>query len=1381
MLIRFRLYLSLALVCAVMHCVASGQTSADDSRNDESLRRLRERVSPIARQMLPDPERGSAFELLWETELTDFFGQLIFEGHLNVLGEFVHTDDAGVTVLDVTSITAPPAGTTRALQIAPLPGQTQQSCYSVDSSLDGAIVATFTSFFPDSSSTSRVGFFPAGASSPSWTQSIPGRSYEIRFTPDGDILAIGNLGSASGSFAMLMDPFFGGVVWYREFSGVGIFQSEFGTPTSDFDAAGNVLVSATQNLQFAVRRLDLSTGFDSWDAFSIDVPSFPFRQKVRVGRKTGHTFAGFTPNDRAGVQVICLGDDGGLLWDFELTDTGSGGELEFLDLAVALDESCYILYYDDKVPAICKISGDGSTPDNQPVWTLEAPDIVNGVPINFGQVITGDFPGVYFYVPRGGAPWIGRIDEEDGTLLWEHDAPADVTYTLPSILTVDGGGSVFSGGDESGTNSDYVLRKFSQPTPDDPTIQTAHPNLVLGDQSIWAPGINQVSTSGSLGGELPIDFDEGFSAGGYFNTFLLGEFGGSIDFDIDSEFDLGYRAEASGGSVDIKLPLDIEWTIPAPNDIGIDPKNPDAPIIVQIETAFEYNDAAEMTTCFTPYYNAGLTGSFDAGIEFSMSATAFSQTLFDEIIVNESVSVDEGYIPFLSVQYIFDYLGYPPDGDWLTQAYVWGNVTARYPVITAQASLVNGEMQTGEIRDNFFRSRSNLTELLMSIFYPGLSPLNQQGSGSKYGINGSFDYGALQFILGLDFESTQSFGLTDITPRVRYEIRDNAGDTPFATVVQDLGDPLVFELPADSDAHVTPFVFAEAQFNNRTALALVPKLIFEVLSFAASFGFSSWQLFDIDKCFFCDEVGLGDIFNFTLYDTDFPLTLSEVEVAPLIVTGATASGPTLIGSSRSVMDMFIYDQTAPTPGAFNVIASRESKSLLYGNDFEPSGNNNTTKAWITHLGRTEELDAVVLNDATMLVDVPNRFRMLPGVARLQVTTGLGTSRMLDLPMQYPTPRLDTVNPGIWAADPDLNVIPVQVIDRNNPLGNNTFIARRDYYRVLRDELWSGFTAGGLSADEYFPCFDFDALPAIPSVLFGGNPLPPYIQPVENGILNARLAPSDFDRPRVVDVVLCTPGPGGGVSETRQFHVAAPRPVTAIIDPPEIEPGGELLPGEDRFELRILGPRHVPTWDGFEEPKFSNFNADTVVLFDGVPVETEFFGSGELRALVPPALVQHPRRVYVTVHTPDNGTEYLERLVDGAGNVVSFEMVPSGGESAPIAFDVRFRQPEIELLTPSVVSALDPAFDLRPLGQEQANLQVLGRNFRDGAVVLVDGVPRPTEYVGRRILKVQLSPEDVATPGVRRIAVLNPGVSGDTSAMAEFVVTPAAGKRLMNHP
>jgi hypothetical protein len=400
-------------------------------------------------------------------------------------------------------------------------------------------------------------------------------------------------------------------------------------------------------------------------------------------------------------------------------------------------------------------------------------------------------------------------------------------------------------------------------------------------------------------------------------------------------------------------------------------------------------------------------------------------------------------------------------------------------------------------------------------------------------------------------------------------------------------------------------------------------------------------------------------------------------------------------------------------------------------------------AYIAHHGRTEALVTTTLNANTLLIEVPNRFRLLPGVAQLWVERDnlvgvVESSATLDMPVTYPRPRLDAVNPNLWAADPSLATVPVQVIDRKTLLGTDTFIARRDYYIKMRDELWTGTFAGGVPADVYFPSFDFNALPAFPAVLFdypddvdgkgnliGPYPIPRFVQPIDSGIHNVRLAEHNYDRPGLVDVVLCNPGPGGGASETLVLNIAAPVPVATELVPAEVEPGG------DGFELIVRGPANVPTWPGYEEPKAGNFNAASVVRFNGFDLETRFVSSFELRAQVPAKMIGQAGTGVVTTFTDGNDSVYFEQLIDGDGlsdcclphpdggcdtpqcqDVVcdvdpfccdilwdadcadaAFDLcqcedgiifqgnLDSGGESAPLFLTVAYRQPAIDLISP----------------------------------------------------------------------------------------------------
>lgn len=684
----------------------------------------------------------------------------------------------------------------------------------------------------------------------------------------------------------------------------------------------------------------------------------------------------------------------------------------------------------------------------------------------------------------------------------------------------------------------------------------------------------------------------------------------------------------------------------------------------------------------------------------------------------------------------------------------------------------------------------------------------------------------LQMKLQATFEVNQGLNL-EVTPKVRYEVTDGNGNAvPFMVrsgkTAQGIenqpvaGDPAVgttldFEvgstlpdlqinMPSSGIIQITPYVYAETMIENNTGAGVIPGINWTLLKMglsARAFGFG------------LPSVSLPDISTRTdfvtipvpLYDEPaFLVKTPEIELTPIRIPGLRPGeeAPKLTAGSRTSLPMIIYDQTSPTQSSFNNIAFGSLKMLLFGDRFSLVGEDDPfdTATYvvpvvkISHHGRVEELVSKRLNASTIVVEIPNRFRLLPGVARiwverdhLGVTQSTGT---IDLPIEFPVPQLDAVNPNLWAADPDMFTIPMQVIDRKTLLGSDTFITRRDYYVKMRDELWNSTTAGGTDADAYFPCFDFDKMPEFPAVLFGTrnsqgqyemNPLSRFIQPIDSGIHNVRLAERNYDTPGVVPVMICNPGPGGGASETLFLNIAAPIPVASRLEPSEAEPGGELDEGQYAMELIVRGPRHVPTWDDYEEPKFSNFNRDSVVYFDGEAVPTRFVDSSEIRAMVPDYLLQVEANYRLEVFTPHNDSKYLEKKWsdpdgDGVFDSPTLAAIDSGGWSAPIFFPVRWRSPVIETLNPPAIEMGNPAFALSTPQNPvpMINFGVLGQNFREGSVVLVNGEPRYTEFVSREMLNVRLEAQDVATLARRLISVRNPGWDPDESEMVELEIT-----------
>lgn len=1071
-----------------------------------------------------------------------------------------------------------------------------------------------------------------------------------------------------------------------------------------------------------------------------------------------------------------------------------------------------------------------------------------------------------------------KVANANGSTAWfdNEGLPSGYRTIFPLELAVDGGANVVVVTFEETQSSEDGRRiiKYSQDFVGIPTIQTATANLTFEDQGIWAPGVGVLEEQLEFF-RFPWNF--GIDVGDSVDTVVAGEYGAGFEFRTDGELGVGVRAEIDGGTVDVHYPLEIEYTIPSPDKLigGISP--------VTITSTVSVDPAARMTSCFAPDFNAGLI----AEVEYDVYADAFLSAavpIFDEVFVDEDDFIPYDYIPGIdafdipgpNVKSILGALGVPDLSVMNNFNFGKGLLTGslRSPQLVAQAAYdaQSGRFDTSAT-DRFMLVNLSVTELILRFFaataqfdfYYG----NAEGSA---GIEGEGQ--AFQLFANLDIAANQDLQVIP-SQDVRYDFFPSVEFPPdsgsfVSTVTLPAGDPLSFTLPMDGQVEIVPTVLAKGAFTNETGIEMIPGIEWITLEYGAAafaFGFDlitvgptcllcfDWDLAEILAALQVGDPeivnlefnlfpGPGGIFD-NMWDIPFP-----AQTLPCIrIVGDGEQNPRLIGGSRATVPMIIYDQTSPSVSSFNVSIADSTKLLLYGERFcdQPGGPGdpcNGTQAYIEHYGQIEMLPTTPINASTCLVELPNRFRLLPGVAKLWVESNLdGTPRLsetIDLAIEYPVPRLDAVNPNLWAADPDLAVLPVSVIDAKSFAGNDTFIARRDYWIKMRDELWTSNVAGGVSAETYFPLFDFNQMPEFPAVLWGdpqggpAKPLARFVQPVDNGIHNVRLAQSNYDRPAAVPVRLCNPGPGGGMSRELILTIAAPQPVVATFDPNGISPLDILesetddmgvplgAPVQQPFTLTVTGPRHVPTFNGYEEPKYGNFNADSVVRIDGVDLPTTFVSSSRLLAEIDPsvhasliALGDHE----LTVFTPTNGTKYFEELrVDATGgfndangngiqdpgeltfmdfngngvqdsgepdlpdgepdDVPVFQgLVDSGGSSVPHIFRVEYRTPTIEGITPSQVRTSVAVFDdsTYAMGEAPAyNMTVLGADFRDGAEVLINGQPRDTQYCGSTMLKAKLLPQDGATAGNFEITVRNPGPDFKQSepSILEVVDLPA---------
>ncbi|MFK7760434.1 MAG: LamG domain-containing protein [Phycisphaerales bacterium] len=224
-----------------------------------------------------------------------------------------------------------------------------------------------------------------------------------------------------------------------------------------------------------------------------------------------------------------------------------------------------------------------------------------------------------------------------------------------------------------------------------------------------------------------------------------------------------------------------------------------------------------------------------------------------------------------------------------------------------------------------------------------------------------------------------------------------------------------------------------------------------------------------------------------------------------------------------------------------------------------------------------------------------------------------------------------------------------------------------------------------------------------------EPMPRFTQPVENGILYSLMPVSEYNEPGLINISLQSPAPGGGLSNSIDLTVAAPRPVIQNISPTRV------TPGTDAFTLTVSGPLSVPFFDGFEQERFGNFNKSSTVMWGDHALETKYISPGYLTAEVPADLAALAGIELVSVYTPSNGTGYFD---DFRGQIVL-----SGGESNAIPIEVRYPTPVINRITPDTTSVaiLDRCLD----NPRSLKLSVNGQDFQPGATIWFDGIEQST--------------------------------------------------------
>ncbi len=195
------------------------------------------------------------------------------------------------------------------------------------------------------------------------------------------------------------------------------------------------------------------------------------------------------------------------------------------------------------------------------------------------------------------------------------------------------------------------------------------------------------------------------------------------------------------------------------------------------------------------------------------------------------------------------------------------------------------------------------------------------------------------------------------------------------------------------------------------------------------------------------------------------------------------------------------------------------------------------------------------------------------------------------------------------------------------------------------------------------------------------------------------------------------------------------------------PVAQILPLALDFGTQIV--------NGLSTPKtvsVTNVSNASPMAITGITVSTGFLQNNNC----PPAPQALPPGSTCTItvnFVPVSGGQFSGSLIinDNAGGPHTVTLTGNALTVSPV--------PAVVSLQPSQILATSGAF----------NLLVIGGVYVPGAAVQWDGSPRLTTYVTQGVLQAAITSQDIATPGVHFITVVNPAPGGGASNSLPFTV------------
>jgi hypothetical protein len=995
-------------------------------------------------------------------------------------------------------------------------------------------------------------------------------------------------------------------------------------------------------------------------------------------------------------------------------------------------------------------------------------------------------------------------------------------------LVIDASGSLFVSGNRSALaasggaflSHEFFFIKYEQAYVSIPQIARSYPVTRIEGNSIWSP------PDSDLGGVIPgwANTDRSIftlNLTSIFNqlnsipgaglddltqkevNYGLGTAGGGLDINVtNGQFDVFFRSSVSGGSYDATVSGELAIAIPGEDEINVGQR-------VNITINFDPDASGmELITNGRPELNAGIYARITADV---------NATLFGRDSVLEAFGAPNPFFDRSVGQQSFDYteqlmglnlFPIPPGGNWyeLNRAqYPYDQLASgriRFPNLGTEGSYTdasNGMTLSSRLSETFLDTHLSITNLvsILATNNPLSFTFGTPVGNDNY--EASVELGILQAYLEGNVDLEQDLDLV-MRPYVDL-FYDSTGTTTrvYLNRVVDTNGNYSYQASTNSPVlpaagfTITPTFGVRASLTNRTGFKFGALAGFAPLQIGAVLEIVGVDIIDLDlepgkleQDLLSPTLvpGVSNALNsgrLTLLDTtssEFDFA-NDVVCAPIVVASNAANNfPQLIGCSREAARMIIYEQRTPTQAELNALAVGTEPMVLYGRKFFTGVGGNTVR--IKHCGRTEVLDSTRLNEQALLVQVPKRFFLLPGVARLWVNNNNGKSETIEFTIEHPMPNFQGLAEPIWAGDPRWIDEGVVAIDGGTPLGNDSFIARRDYYTLLRTTLWNSTLAGSaISATSYFPDFkpwdtnpNVPCPPGFPALVVDGVALERKRPFVNDGFFRSKMQQGVYASPGFLTMELVNPGPGGGPSRTVTMEVPAPRPVISALTPAEVDPGSAAAGSELR--IVVNGPESVPFFPGYERAKYGNFSPGSIVRLDGDPLRTEFVSSGHLVAYIPAASLNNFGTRMITVSTPANGTSYAELLVSGGGGFPDPQQVASGGVSVPMTLNVRWGTPVIKgVSNRTMTQNQPPLFPVTVNGlapPDSHNFTIRGKNFAPNARVYWNGSPIPATRTSAGLIRATVSATEVLRLGESRIQVANPASSGSARLSNDYRIT-----------